>query len=286
MKTKLSLLFSLLWLTVISQNINVKTWKINSLTLEWQPILNSYEPGYFNDLKRILIQSNVNDFPTNDFQIYGSNPTFRDYNLQLGIAKKTNRELLIGINYLSETRRQYYFTKTNLKIIDTIKIQNHDFYLDSVFYSYYSFSEQIDELGFIVSYIYKSDQTKLVSMFSGYGINLSYSYNSVFDNTRVTQSSKNLSRYPDTNYLYDAYYPFDIKSEGKSEEIKGNNNYFMRIFVPLGLNLKITKKETIWKHFNLQIASQFGVEYRYIQNDKGYISPYVSYLDIGLKYNF
>lgn len=295
MKTTILFILTFFSLSVLSQNLlnevpkNSKCLKITSFNIVIRPIMSSGVANQFSDLKRIILKKDpFIPMPTDDYYQSVSQPSIFNFNMELGLSSNSrpNRELLIGIGYVSGNRRSFEFSKYSNVRVDTLHVKDYTFYVDSFYHSSLKYSENVQEMDMNVSCIYKSDQDRKFSVFAGYGINVGYSTYSgiLFSSAKdSTESLKLKNGQSNDNQNFNN----DFESKYYMEErMVTDPSFFFRAYIPFGFNLKCSKTNLFWKHVNLQFQAQFGMEYRNISNDISYMRVYWSIGGLGLKFSF
>lgn len=294
MKTTIIVLLTLFAFTTFSQNLQnadstkIKKWKVNSYGLNMKPMIISNSSSDFNDLKNRLNSFEVpSDYQSKEYTLLASDVVLSDFNIELGISAKSNREFLVGISYISGNRNWFDLSKKTAKRIDTVELQGKSFYADSFTFSNYGYSEYVDDLGLVLAYIFKSDQTKQLSVFGGLGINVSYSFTSLLSSQSLHDSILRLSRDENPSEYFQNYKSgFVLAHTSEGGGTKTNPNFFIRTYIPFGINWNISKTDDFWKHINILLLAQFGMEYRRISSDLNYFKPYWGIGGMGFKYTF
>ena len=246
----------------------------------------NYNFDYNNIIKRMPQNEVVHYMPSGDYWLNISNTSSRNFNMEMGFSSRPNREFLIGVAYISGQKSKFDYYRYTVNRFDTIKMQGYDLYADSFIYSDYTFREDIEELGLIMEYLFKTDQRKKFSAFTGFGIHISYAFNNVLSVTSVLDSSSHLSLYENPNAFlnnFDRDKQYYLVSSGL--EKKAKPSWFYRVYVPVGFNWNISKKDDFWKHINLTFLTQLGLEYRSISTGTDF-KMYISIFGLGLKYSF
>lgn len=295
MKTPFLIVLTLICLQVSSQNQpkpekkNSCCLKLSSFNLSIQPLMFSNSVTGFSDLQRLMPANDPMFNPSlKNYNTNNPSTAIFNFNMKLALTSKPNRELMIGIAYLSGIRRSYDFFKSSTKHVDTINVQDYTFYVDSTYFSGYSFQEYTKEVGVDISYIFRSEQSKKISVFAGFGLYVGYTFYSDVSVSQSKDSSKSIY----TNPSNEGFYQYHSSSVGYffnnaiEKTAKTDPSILFRGYVPVGLNWNLSKKNEFWKHVNLQFQAAFGLEYRYITNDKGYLNPYFGMSMFGIRYTF
>jgi hypothetical protein len=295
MKSAFLIILTLFSLHVFSQDQpkqdkkNSNCMKFSSFSLSIQPLFSSNNSTDFSDLQRIMPKDDplFNPSLTGYSQSYQNSPLF-NFNMKLGLSSKPNRELLVGISYISGNRNATDFYKDKVKHIDTLLVEEYTFYVDSNYFSSYSFAEHTKEVGFDVSYLFRSDQSRRFSVFAGIGLyagftiysDVSVSY--THDSIRSIYTNQPIDQY--SSYYYGNGWNYYNNLIEKS--VKTDPSILFRGYIPIGINWNLSKKNEFWKHINFVFQGSFGLDYRYITNDKGYLNPYLGLTMLGLRYTF
>lgn len=272
--------------------------KIFSISVSFNSLLVKNRSSDFEEFKK-LAKNNSNFFNSNlnTYSSY-SNLLFAvsQINVIVGFSPYNSksesyynkRELKLGIGYNSGVRRSFNFFR-NIEIPgDTFTSSNNNIiYLDTLIYSNYDYFEVIDELEIGITYLYKTDPEKRISLHTGYGIGLGFSI----------YSGLNSSNYDDTSLVfttiidgteYSSYKAYDnnyYSSDNRDRNVKTKNSVFIRTYIPFGLNIRLSKKHDILNQMNLFFQTKFGFEYQQIIDDNNYLRPFYGF-GIGLKYDF
>ncbi|MCF6171285.1 MAG: hypothetical protein L3J31_03975 [Bacteroidales bacterium] len=285
---------------------NQTGWKINSFGLGFgfsgvfvPATISGYEdlknssgnPELFVDPSQYDTFNNYSDFGGNvSPKIYiGITP----YSKKKG-TYRTNRELRIGIGSNFGVRRYFDFYQSESFVVDTFQSVNGnpDIYADSVAQHAASYSENFFDLNVGISYLFKTDAAKRVHLYAGlgaeYGITLSYFV------TVEQYESHSLSYYeqgkkPDEEsapyYYY--YYGSEYNSTYSSQKTNMKNAaHFVRTFIPMGINFRISNNNSFFKHVNIFSELSPGVEFQIVPNDQTYVNPYFGVALVGFVYRW
>ncbi len=201
---------------------------------------------------------------------------------------RENRELRIGIGFNFGNRRSYSFYDKNSIPFDTLhSTSGNKVYADSVFIKAYDYSENFVDFNFSISYLFKTDIAKRVYLYAGlgveYGIALRYYL------TANSYQSDYVSYYtgePSSDDVYQFYYG---KQNYSSKHIDANLKgpaQFVRLFVPMGINFRISNNNSFFKHINIYSELSPGIEFQMISNEKTFVNPYFGLALVGFSYRF
>lgn len=293
MKTTIIVFITFFTFNALSQDIQndipkkSKEKPVISFNMNFRPLFSAnYTFDYNNIIKRMPQNEIILYKPAYDYGLNITNTSSRNYNIEMGISPHPSRELLIGLSYISGLKSKFDYTRNTVKRFDTLYMQGYDLYTDSFIYSNYSFEEDVEELGLVLEYLFKTDQKKNFSAFTGFGINITYSFNNNLSVTSIQDSSSHLSLDKDPYSFLNNFQPNKMIYHISSEIYrKAESSWFYRVFIPVGFNWNISKKDDFWKHINVLYLTQLGVEYRSISTGMDY-KLYFSIGGLGLKYTF
>ena len=213
------------------------------------------------------------------------------YSKKLG-KYRDNRELRFSLGGSFGTRNNFYYYDKNSFVIDTLVSVNGDnkVYADSVINTNYGYTLNYSEINVGFSYLFKTDVNRRVHFYTGVGMNYGIALRST------------VNFYKDT-YRAVYYYNEFEKPAGDEDYFYYNNNssmssyssstglkspqQFARVFIPLGINLKLSKKsESFFNHVDLYSEINPGVEFQFLAGEKTYANPYVGVGFIGFRYHW
>jgi hypothetical protein len=210
----------------------------------------------------------------------GLNP----YSKKLGDYNK-KRELTIGLYYSGSdliNRKSTDYTST---IGDTFSFNSVIYQADTVARIQKSYIEKANVIGASVQYLYKSDPEKRFSLFAGYGINAGYAITAQIHEGYAKDSALVLNFYnakPDYSGYYNGVF---LGSEESKSSIKAQPTIFASVFLPFGVNFRLSKNKEIWNQMNLFIKGTIGLETEFVVNSQTHYNPYMGY-SMGFKFDF
>jgi hypothetical protein len=254
--------------------------------MNFGPIAYKLKATEFNDMKRMILKKNPYiEMPSDKYVQTDINLQVTNFSIMAGISANPNRELLIGVDYISGDRRGFKFSNSSRRTIDTLHVKDYTFYIDSSYYKSLSYTEQVSEVGMNLSYIFKSDPERKFSIFAGIGVNAGYSVYSEFLFSIEEDSSETMYLKNDPDHHSYSNDHDNTRTE-KEAYIKSDPCYFLRAYIPFGFSLRFSKKNVFWKHISLQFQSQLGLEYRNITNDIAFARVYGYTGIVGFKFSF
>jgi hypothetical protein len=186
---------------------------------------------------------------------------------------------LQGPNYNDEKRQRF----------DTLVAANgNHYYLDSVSRrsTYFTWSEKL--IGLDIGQTFHTNDKRLFSCWMGYGIQLALGVDSRFEAyySEAAYTSFGGTWNPNTN-LYtnnpDQASPAFIN--GKTESIRTKTVFVPRIYFPLGLQLRFSRKENNWNKLALTAETRMNMDIQPVP-DAVTLTRFSVNQTIGLKYYF
>ncbi|MEI6765229.1 MAG: hypothetical protein WCM76_06270 [Bacteroidota bacterium] len=206
------------------------------------------------------------------------------YSKKLGAYNK-KRELVIGLWYsgsdLANKRTEHFSTTPG----DTFTFNSIVYHSDTVARTIRSYREEANVLGASVQYLYKTDPEKRFSLFTGYGITAGYAitariYKSYSKDSTIALSLNN------TRPSYDVFRDGTmLGTEEIRTEMNADPTILTSVFVPFGINFRISKTKEVWNQMNLFIKGNVGMEARVVVGGKTHFDPY-SGGSMGFKFSF
>lgn len=216
------------------------------------------------------------------------NSGFNQVNFQLGLEHKKlkNQEFQIGFTYQSRFEALATYEKTVLLSVDTFSTANTTdlIYVDNKVVSGYFIEKYMDELGINLGYTFSTDKNRLLYLQSGLLLNISYGVNSSYQlhynrDTNTIIHTQEITHEVEISNEWPYHQGGIGNSYHERDVIKDDNSYlFTRLYIPMGLHFRFSKKVPIVK--NLFVNSQVmpGVEF-----SKNGINPLIGF-NTGLSY--
>jgi hypothetical protein len=206
-----------------------------------------------------------------------------------------NRELRLGVGFNSGIRRSFNFYKTDYIAADTFVSSNGNrpIYADSAFGSYHIYNENFYEFNINIAYLFKTDPSRRLYLYAGlgaeYGISIRYflRYENIETSEIVYYDEANPPSGND--YYYYGKYTGDNGYTVNSSSTKTNMlnaAHFVRTYIPLGINFRISNGNSFWKHMNVYSEINPGLEFQIVPSDQTYVNPYWGVALVGLSYKF
>ncbi len=282
-------------------------WRVSSFSISvgFSGVFMPNTISEYNDLKNLVEDPDLLIDPAG----YNSNQYYSDFSgsfspkISLGITPyskklgkyRDNRELRLGIGSNFGIRRSYNFYKYEAIVVDTFQSVNGNpnVYADSLIHTYYSYNENIFDLNFSISYIFKTNTEKRVQLYAGvgaeYGISVSY-YLTVDNYENQSLYYYNDGNKPDYESV-SGYYPYYYYGNEKytSNTTKSNMKnaaHFVRAYIPMGINFRLSDHNSFFKHVNIYSEFSPGIEFMFVKNEDAYINPYMGVAIVGFSYKF
>ena len=269
------------WMKISSFNISMGNtyYKSNETNLN---NLKSLSPN-----NSTLFNTPLDGYTSNANQMFKAkqiniNIGFNPYDSKTGTYNK-KREFLIGVNYQYGNRSSLDYKKLTNVVGDTFSSPNNKIYSDSLKKSKVKYTEQLGELDLNLAYLYKTDQDRRLSLYTGYGVMLGYSisadiHQSIMQGTRLV--------YDLNNEPYFNHGKFDLDFSRSHQEVDMAKSILIRPYIPIGANLRLCRNNHSDNTLSLFTQMQLGVEYQQYLNNSNYnITPFVN-MSSGIRYNF
>lgn len=204
-----------------------------------------------------------------------------------------NRELRISVGGNIGSRNSFYYSDLQTFVIDTFQAVNGTeiIYADSAIRKDYTYRLDYTDLSFGLSYLFKTDVQRRVHFYTGIGVNYGIALNS------TVQVDEEIYR---SVYYYNEYdkpseddVDFLLMSNGDGHTYKLDetnlvkNMQFVRAFIPLSVNLRLSKKPvSFFSHVDLYTEVSPGIEFQILSPDKTCINPYFGVGFIGFRYKW
>ncbi len=189
-----------------------------------------------------------------------------------------SRELIVGISYNSfRSNIAHYSRDAGISALDTFQSSSGD-----IIYTETSGGERLDYhatseyLLLNVSYLFKTDRNKRLSMFSGIGTEIGHSISRTYD---ASYYNRDLISYKKSNgeSISSEVISYDQDFEAASVE----SSTLARLYVPIGINLRLSKKWAILESMSIFLQAKLGVQYETGSNNLRTLSGY----GLGVRYN-
>jgi hypothetical protein len=208
---------------------------------------------------------------------------FNPYCKKLGDYNK-KQEFRVALSYTNGTRSLTDDSETipyaGVSYVSTSGV----IYSDTAKTTRTTTSEKLIELGVDLSYIFRTNQEKMVSLFTGVGLNTGYAlisdlYTNISYSTIINYTiNGNVINSDDNNNI--------SQKDPKKSLGSVNASILLRPYIPFGINFRLAKTQKFFSKMNLYIQGQAGAEYQQLlDGSEYYIKPLMS-MGFGVKYTF
>jgi hypothetical protein len=214
------------------------------------------------------------------------------YSHKLGKYRE-NRELRFSVGGNLGTRNTFYYYQDNQSRIGTYQSEfGNIVFGDSLVRKYYTYSLDFADINIGFSYLFKTDVTRRFHFYTGIGANYGISirsnvtgYEDIYQSV-IYYAKDNEPTEEDINYYLSNEDNYDHSSTTWVTSQK-NPMQFGRIYIPLGVELKLSKKpESFFNHADLYAELNPGVEIQVWTGEKTYVNPYFGMAFIGFRYHW
>ncbi|MBL7835888.1 MAG: hypothetical protein JNM67_00080, partial [Bacteroidetes bacterium] len=204
--------------------------------------------------------------------------------MNLGIGLKFREEkgptIRIGMNIGSGNSIVGSYYRDTYKHIDTLVSPRTGAttYIDSIHSEAYNFSTNSDMMQIDLACIWRTKNNNKMTLFGGIGGFYGGSFNVYTSLNYYSRTRISSDRYNNTQYS-----PGQLST--KSESFKNPNHISYGIYIPFGLDYKISKTNEFWKHMHFVTEGRVRIQ-KY--NFKGYMSETSMPFNImfGIRYRF
>jgi hypothetical protein len=222
---------------------------------------------------------NVNSRKQLDIQI-----GFYPYSKKLGAYDKS-REMIIGLFYSGSDLRD----RNSLTFTDRAGAtftNNSNFYqTDTISRTHKTFREKANVLGLSFQYLYKTDPERRISLFAGYGVKAGYALNARYfrEYRKDSVAVINFAGANPKNLNFATGLPLGV--EELSTSSTANTTFVTSVFIPIGINYRLSKTRDIWNQMSLFYEGSFGLESQIVVARRAHFAPYMG-SSIGFKFTF
>ncbi len=191
-----------------------------------------------------------------------------------------NREFRIKAGANIGARRTFGFNREIRTPYDTLmsSVGRPPVYVDSVYTHDAYYTENMFELTIGLSYLFKTNAEK--RWYAYFGIGAEYGF--AVQNSVQGWESENYYFTNVDNELYN--YGSSAYESNNFTTRSTSTMQFIRAYAPLGVNFRISNNNNFFKHFNLFVEFNPGVEVQMLSGQKTYINPYVGLSFAGIRY--
>jgi hypothetical protein len=281
MKTKQHIIFTLISVLSMApanaQDTSRQRRGLSDLYIQNGIIVSRSMTVDINDFRQLapgseILKNNFNGYsPYNNYDVI-----YNDHNVDAGFAftallakdlcnrrtgiSNPNRQLRIGVTYISQTGFSNTLRKESHHIYDTVSTPQGNLYYDSVETKTLHMKYGSEQLRLDVSFIFKTDANARWSLYGGIGLSTGMSLNSFI------QIDQQTSNYIQTR---GALIGFGYLNQGsynsQVETFRMKSNYGVTAYVPLGVDFRMGRKKPFWKRLHLYMEMRPGVSMLTVQ---------------------
>lgn len=211
----------------------MNTYPVTSLTLTE---MKAYAPN------STILAKDYTGFNSANYHSVYSNQTFSAL-LGINFKNKPNRQLRVGLNYLSKTNFTGSASREDHLTYDTLTSSQtgQQYFLDSTNSKHVYMQQEMEQLNLDASLIFRTDAEARWSFHGGFGLLLGYSFNSV---TSINYSEwSSAESYSNNSYGNNHNY--------EHEQFRNKNFLITAAYLPLGVDFRIGKENKFWSRIHL-----------------------------------
>jgi hypothetical protein len=270
-------------------------------------------------LASLSISSDMNDFPTRNHRdkgfgmgqpskgmnnMFSGNTDFmkghhagdmnsrKQLNLEMGFnpySKKLDdynkqRELDIGLTYSGSNLKDKNSNKFTSTPGDTFSHNSALYQTDTIKRTHQIYHEEASVLGISAQYLYKTNPDKKISLFTGYGINVGYALTARIYKKYSSDSVLVVTPYNIPANANDFSNGAQLGSEIQKTIGNAQPTFLTSVFVPIGLNFRLSKTKEIWNQMNLFAKADVGLEAEIAVSRRTHFLPYMG-SSLGFAFN-
>lgn len=176
----------------------------------------------------------------------------------------TNPQLNLGITFIGANSLSAYYSKNESIRFDTLSSSNSSsvIYMDSAINQSYQMNYLYQQIGINANIIFRTQPQARWSLFSGLGVTATAS---LMANTHISYNQSEYINYIFSNAAdYRAFNNSQQNHATKNEIHENKTNVSAFVYVPLGIDFRIGKKNEFWKKMHIAMDMQPGIVLDYI----------------------
>lgn len=195
-------------------------------------------------------------------------------------GKKYQNTWRIGLTSSSATDISGYYNRQETYRIDTFQSTqtNAVYYIDSTVYHNFRYRNWSNWLHLDVSKIWRTDNPNKFTLYTGIGAVAGITLNShsdlQYNRYSIDNKPKNYNNTSRRNYSNEYY---------ETENIKNKTRTFASVYVPLGIDYRLSKKKNFWSKLHLFYEGRFSLNQLNVPEIKKYSFSDFNSL-IGIRY--
>ncbi len=229
-------------------------------------------------------------YTTTGNSFFNAKTHFIPYDKKKGAYSK-HSTIYIGFSYGNVQVQGPSYSKNERYPFDTLVASDGTvYYVDSVKSTFAIFNWTEKLIGLDIGQTFHTDDKKIFSCWMGYGLQLGMGVSTRFQgyyseskyNTLSGSYDPNTNTYTtNTNGGPDSY----ARSEGKTESIRTKNVFVPRLYFPVGVQIRFSRKENVWNKLALTIESRMNIDVQPTPNSVT-LTRFSLNQTAGLKYYF
>lgn len=236
--------------SLVAQSQRDSTKRVYFSEFQLQPGFNGYQVNQITESEFMQFTPNsellMGDYSSFDQSHSMQNTTNGYFSILLGLGFKAtpNQKFRIGVTSFSTESysSRYYLAETNTYDTLTSSQTGEQTFIDTTNTTTLEMGQYAQNFTLNADYLFFLRTNKTISFYAGIGIAGGIAFNR---NSTVTYSK------------WSDYYDYEPQAENKditTQEEYLNSNYFVgSAYIPLGVRLKLGKKNEFWKHVSLAV---------------------------------
>ncbi len=163
---------------------------------------------------------------------------------------RNNPQIRMGFTYFSGMGLYGNLYKRETKPFDTLTSSQTGevTYIDSVLERNYNINYSAEHIRYDASIIFRSDPKYLLTVYTGLGITAGCTFNA---ETKIEYSEFRGAEERTSNSYESNGYNYSLNSNEKSEIFTNKNSYSFSVYVPLGIDFRLAKRNKFWRQIQL-----------------------------------
>lgn len=177
----------------------------------------------------------------------------------------------------NKSKKEYNYKKELRFGVSIIDQQQKAFGMDTSYYkadTLYStgliYREEIFYIATDLSYLYKTNPEKIVSVYTGLGMKAGVSFDDRIVRSEVYDTI-NVKIYNRVDS-----FQFRNRTDFKSTSHPISSSFLIQPYIPFGVNVRFAKNKRILKNISFALEGRVGINYQHFQLGKDYINPFAS----------
>ncbi|HEU4718796.1 MAG TPA: hypothetical protein VFU15_13225 [Bacteroidia bacterium] len=247
-------------------------------------------PVTISDLQKIapssaLLGADLDSFKTNTFtgsgnvnSVFGMGVDFR-YRMRSNGQYAGFSRIRASIMYTNGQTAYREFYRNSTVRTDTVRLSNgQQFYVDSIHNEYYTYSWNYQALGIDLNQVFHTKDARIFSAYTGYGIHFGLIIGSYFSATHELQTGSQFLTTDSTATGSSMGYFTTNTRQDETENIATKNYYTFSFYVPVGFQVRFSKKKNFANKLCFFIEGRGGVNMMKVPGLGTRTSPFGIYM--------